>query len=329
MDGPGNHKAAPVAIDSLNQDGVAKLAEARAPMRVLSHPGMMSTREKNFLYNLTYNIGAAGGSIVDAGIFLGSSTKCFASAILDSSNSNTRIKAYDIGVFNGHTAREATKYIGVDFEPGAAFDWILEDLLHYERELIKFLFGDIEQLSYEGGDIAILFLDVMKNRRLSTVVSEQFFPHLNPNSVVIHQDYFHPQHPWIPAIMAQHSNVFEYVGRPQTDDFINTAVFTLRPEAGNLNDLKIDLDLSESEVRALFEVALSNHVDPVERINLIGCCHTAIAGIDRDPARALKNFEQSLSDHNLLDLASTQEQRRHLNRAKAAIKAFGSNAKRW
>lgn len=316
-------------VGKLDQNRINVFASSPAPVRVLIHPGMISSRERNFLYNLTHSIEHLDGAIVDAGIFLGASTKAFASAIQERDNSNTLIRSYDIGVFNAFTAKEASRVLKIDCAADQSFDWILEDLLHNEKDLIEYHFGDLTDFKYEGGSITIAFLDVMKDREVSQRVVAQFFPHLTANAVIIHQDYFHPQHPWIPVVMARNAHLFEYVGRPQTDEFINTAIFALKYPAESLAELDFNLDLSRQELRKTMELTVHIHSDPVERLNMLGALCVIEASFEGNVEMAREQFVALAKEHGISDLLQDPKQKRHVERIELAITVFARGGKQW
>ena len=73
--------AAPLKLVHLNP-AFAPLA-AKAPPTAMAVPSMMSMYEKRFLYGLAKQYYRGDGIIIDGGIFLGASTRCFADGLRD------------------------------------------------------------------------------------------------------------------------------------------------------------------------------------------------------------------------------------------------------
>ncbi|MEO1963707.1 hypothetical protein, partial [Hyphomonas sp.] len=219
------------------------------------------------------------------------------------------------------------RLLGITCDPGEPFDGILADLLYNERDLINFHFGDLKSLTYEGGNISVLFLDVMKERELSQRVMEQFCPQLRADAVIIHQDYFHPAHPWIPVVMARNEHLFEYVGRPQTDEFINTAVFRLKAPVEALTKANWSLELNREDVIEAMNTALRIHSDPVEQFNMLGTLCAIEGSFDGDPPKMLAKFNALLDERGLTDLANSPAQKRHFERIKSSVRVFANGRK--
>ena len=71
--------------------------------------------------------------------------------------------------------------------------------------------ADLTAYHWEGGEIAILLVDAMKTPELCTSIAHEFYPHLKPGSVLIHQDYKHYFTSWIHLLQYRLREHFEFL----------------------------------------------------------------------------------------------------------------------
>lgn len=169
------------------------------PPDAVGIPTMLSKTERKLLYGLARDF-AGEGAIVDGGCFLGGSTAALLAGLRDRSEMwrGPPLSSYDLFRVEGYTIR---KFFGDDPEVRIGdsfrrrFDAHVErfDIPHQVHE------GDITAIGWGGGEIDVLFLDVLKSWEINDAVLRGFFPSLVPGrSVIVHQDYGGAYMPWIP-----------------------------------------------------------------------------------------------------------------------------------
>jgi hypothetical protein len=170
------------------------------PAGVPGVPTMLSKSERRLLYSLARDYAAEDAAIVDAGCFLGGSTAALLAGLRDrpkpwrgppvASYDLFRIEAYTIQKFFRDDPKAR---VGESFRPQYDANVTGFGVPHDVHE------GDIAKIGWSGGQIDILFLDVLKKWEVNDAVLRDFFPSLVPGrSVIIHQDYGSGWVPWIP-----------------------------------------------------------------------------------------------------------------------------------
>lgn len=201
----------------------------KIPASALSVPSMMSVPEKRFLYGLASTYYEGAGVIIDAGIFLGASTRCFGEGIQANPRFQSIVKrwkrpviSFERGLVNpGMPAffqRNKVKFAGA---VGDSFESEVRRNIEPVSKFIDLRMGDILETSQGEEPVEILFLDVLKLPELSSFVLRRFLPRLIPGrSIVIQQDYFYERLPYIKTQQELLGDYFEFVG-----EIGSTAVF--------------------------------------------------------------------------------------------------------
>ena len=315
-----------------NQNKIRQLVGMSAPEDVMQHPGMISPQERTFLYNCVRSFHEPGRTIIDAGVFLGASTKAMCEALKSLGISEKSVQSFEYAIFNENTARAASRLLGREFSAGESFSGILRELLAEYETLVDFNFGDIRNFQPElNGPVSMLFLDVIKDASIAAHISQHFLPKVDEKSVIFHQDYFHPQHPWIQFIMAKHRDAFQYVGRTEFGaQRINTAVFRVKDRGSDvLGTVELDFDADRESVLRTMDQAIEFHTNALERFLVCGSRAAVQASFDRDPERAENGFLEQVGrmgvGHFVLD-----PRRKYLTtRIKSAIRRFADGSRAW
>ncbi|MEM9220858.1 MAG: hypothetical protein AAGB11_00440 [Pseudomonadota bacterium] len=309
------------------QADIERLAQTQLPPGVKQHPGMLCANERAFLYNCIPTEYIAGTAIVDAGAFLGASTRAFSEALRKLGVEGETIHSYEHAIFNGNTARVAKMLLKEEFSPDGRFDKILLDQLSDVDDLICFHIGDICQESEPfDSQISILFLDVIKNSSISTKVRNLFFPKLISNqSIIIHQDYYHPQHTWIQYVMGAHKNCFEYLGRPEKPKRLNTAVFRAKSiDSDEFVRVKLEYGVDRDLDLARMDDAVAMHKDPLEKLLVLGSRACVLSWFEKNAERATKDYYEQLERFGAHHFVSDPEQEFHIKRVERAIFLYGT-----
>jgi len=188
---------------------------------------MISINERKLLYHLVKDHFTGAGCIIDAGVFLGSSTLAFGMALLERSDKEALLRpfrdrvtkpihGYDKCIATPHMVRflqedkhalAGSLYVGEDFSPLLA-DQIAQVASHVDLHI-----GDLKEYRWVASDgIEILFIDVAKSLSLHKHILRQFVAALMVDSYVIQQDFFFAELPWIKVTMAHLRDHFELLG---------------------------------------------------------------------------------------------------------------------
>ena len=268
------------------------------PDKVLTTPSMMSENERVFLYNIVRKYYTGGGRIVDAGIFLGGSTNCFAEGVRQNSRREHIVGKWPKPILsleravvsNTMPAFFARHGIGEGYEAGDSFAPLLESYVKGCEDLVELRVGDIMECGDIADRIEILFLDVLKNPHIAAYAIKQYFPKLIPGrSIVIQQDYFFEGLPFIKTYQEFFGAQFEYIG-----EVGSSAIFRCiaRVEKAAIDKVVGGLP-TEAQLR-LASTALQRSNDPTRRFMMAMSKTLLIHELDGpDAARAYLKFAEA------------------------------------
>lgn len=242
---------------------------ANIPKSVLSVPSMMSVAERRFLYGLASKYYSGDGLIVDAGIFLGASTRAFGEGLRDSANAEDAITkwhrpivSFERGIVTP-TMPAFFKRNNLAFEgsPGDSFADQVQKNVAPVASMVDLRIGDIQETGKIRQPIEILFLDVLKLPEINKFVVENYYSRLIPGrSIVIQQDYFYDLLPYVKTYQEYLHPYFAYVG-----EIGSTAVFLCKEQIPQEATLQIEEKVDATEQLRLASMALQRSVDPTRR----------------------------------------------------------------
>ncbi len=227
---------------------------------------MMWPLELDMLYSISRDYVTGAGRIVDAGIYLGASTFCFARGLSDNA---TDFPAPIIHSYERATIMPAMLRDPILKErfPERRTDYsdYLRELLEPVAPMVELNCGDIMAEDWTHGPIEVLFLDVLKTRAIARHCNQTFLPHLIPGrSLVIQQDFFWHLDWWINAFMALHQDYFEVVDDAETSCvFLNTKALPADLDPDPFNKMRPSevvelLEISRNWSRTEFQRAMSD-----------------------------------------------------------------------
>jgi len=191
------------------------------PVPKVGAPTMLVDDELRLLHHLAENVYRGEGAIIDAGSFLGGSTV----ALADGLRRNRTTARKVIHSYDRFEVEEWTRgvYFPESTPAGTSFREQFDRNIAPYADLVEVHAGDIQQQSWNGGPIELLFIDVAKHWSVCDWVTWQFFPHLIPGrSLVVQQDYlYHHWVGWLHVTMERYADCFEYV----CDTDVNSVVF--------------------------------------------------------------------------------------------------------
>lgn len=242
------------------------------PLSCANVPTMLMPDELRLLHYLADERYTGEGAIVDAGCFLGGSTL----ALADGLRRNLRrrgceeeklIHSYDRFEIEGWTIGS---FFSESAQAGESLRPLFDRNIAPYASLVEVHAGDIRSLTWTGGPIEILFIDIAKRWTVCDWVTWQFFPQLIPGkSVVVQQDYlYHHWVAWLHITMEFYHDYFEYL----CDTGVNSVAF--------LNTKRIPRGvLREKTVESL---------STAEKIELMDRAHSRFKGKQADLLRSAK-----------------------------------------
>ena len=156
---------------------------------------MLSPGEIVSLYMLTRMYLPPDGRIAELGAYLGGTTCVFGEALRRLGYSHPCLEVYDFFEHNESSRKRLSQ--DPDFEPDSFFRIWERNTTAY-RQLIELHRGDLrEEANKETVPLDTLYVDVVKHDSLINPVMQKFVPRLRVGGLLIHQDYFHWQSPWV------------------------------------------------------------------------------------------------------------------------------------
>lgn len=239
------------------------------PPSSLDTPSMMSAPERQFLFGLASRYYTGNGIIVDAGIFLGASTRCFGEGVRSNPalEEITRawpqpIVSYERAIVNPNMPDFFKRHgLAVSAAPGESFEAELRRNVDPVKDLVDLRIGDFMAAPVPDCPVEILFLDVLKTPELSVRAFRQFYGKLIPGrSLVIQQDYFFEELPWIKTHQEALARYFEFVG-----EVGSSAIFLCTKKIPQAVVDELENDMPPAEQIRLASIAMQRSVDPARR----------------------------------------------------------------
>ena len=175
-------------------------------------PGMITAHEIAFYKESAARYTGKPGAIVDLGCWLGSTSIALAQGLLsDSPNGNVRnekVLGFDIFVWEEWMPAHIPYCF---YRPGESF-------LPEARRLtcehgggkVELIQADLSVYEWTGAPIKILLVDAMKSEDLARRIAKNFYPHLTPGSLLIHQDFKHYYTSWVHLLQYQLREFFRF-----------------------------------------------------------------------------------------------------------------------
>jgi len=240
------------------------------PPTLVKVPSMMSVIEKRALYGLAKERYAGRGIIVDAGIFLGASTRRFGEGIQANADFTAiqkrwpkPIVSFERGIINpGMPAFFKRNNVNITGKPGDSFAAQVLENVKPVAKLVDLRIGDILATALDIKDpIEILFLDVLKLPEISKFAIRKFFPLLIPGvSVVVQQDYFYERLPYIKTDQEFFGDYFVYLG-----EVGSSALFLYTEAIPKELFVRWEAGVPSREQERLASIAMQRSVDPARR----------------------------------------------------------------
>jgi hypothetical protein len=217
-----------------------------APQGALEVTSMMTLPEKKLLYWLARHAYTGEGAILDAGCYLGGSTRALAAGLDERADlaGAKPIYSYDLFEVRDPASQAFVKEEGL--EPGDSFRPLFERNVGSLLRYCNVVEGDLQDHGWvDGGPIEIAFLDILKSWDLNDLAVRTFFNSFIPGrTILVQQDFVHEYTPWVHVTMGYLDSYFELL---DVFDF-GSAVYLLRePIPPGALGVSIQADLSAGE----------------------------------------------------------------------------------
>jgi hypothetical protein len=188
------------------------------------HESMLSPAERAALYQLIRMLAPADARIAELGTYLGGTTRLFGEAFHRSGVRNEpRIEVYDFFEHNGESRRQLRDH--PLFDKRDFFDIWQANTLPY-ADLVELHRGDLRHAATDGPPLWMLYVDIVKSDFLINPVMQRCLPRLRVGGLLVHQDYFHWQSPWVVYATERIMDHLELVGTASN----HTMILRLREE---------------------------------------------------------------------------------------------------
>lgn len=270
-------------------------------------PGMINDSERQLYYHIVKHCLSDAGQIVDAGCFLGASSRIFGEGLsAKGAASEIRIHSYDL-FKNTNTAYD--KFL----QPAPPRN---SDLLPYFMQNIRPVADRINiypqnflDTKWTGGPIELCFVDIAKSPTLNAHVYASFSDSWIPGyTYYLQQDFVHLEAPWVQYVIGFLSDhfVFLHVEPPTLCMGITSPIPPEKIE-------RIIADNFTPIEKARYALSLTEFFGDIETlcaIQLIGARLLAEAGKKKDAVELVADLE---CDESVTALANN---RRRLKRTK-------------
>ena len=188
------------------------------------HESMLSPAERAALFQLIRMLAPADARIAELGTYLGGTTRLFGEAFHRSGVRNEpRIEVYDFFEHNGESRRQLRDH--PLFDKRDFFDIWQANTMPY-ADLVELHRGDLRHAGTDGPPLWMLYVDIVKSDFLINPVMQRCLPRLKVGGLLVHQDYFHWQSPWVVYATERIMDHLELVGTASN----HTMILRLREE---------------------------------------------------------------------------------------------------
>ena len=216
-------------------------------------PTMLMQRELDYLHYLASQV-HGDGRIIELGCFLGGSTRPLMIGFRNHHPNPSNLIVYDAFIAPDQCSFDADPQLAT-FGLAADEDFLpLYQTLHKDYlDAITIRKGFIpssvkdqpaNDLYPENEPIALLFVDAAKSWGVHNTIASVFYPHLQPDSIVVHQDFGDFRTPWILIHMYQMRDSFEPLDNIRLTSTLSFRCIQSPNELASLSQNPIDFDSS-------------------------------------------------------------------------------------
>jgi hypothetical protein len=252
---------------------------------------MLSPAESVALYQLLRVVAPPDARVAELGTYLGGTTRLFGEAFRRSGVRNEhRIEVYDFFEHNRKSRRRLRDHPLYDERD---FFAIWQANTEPYADLVDLHRGDLRNVAVGGPPLWMLYVDIVKSDFLINPVMQRCLPRLSPGGLLVHQDYFHWQSPWVVYATERIMDHLELVGTVSN----HTMILRLREEIpAELLELDYLTGLDWTDKDLLMQRAIDRFdglragLLRISRLNLI-----SIEGLDL-PGDEIRELREQFAD---------------------------------
>lgn len=215
----------------MRSSNIGAMSQFRAQLSedMAGHPSMMSPVEREILFRLARDYYQGKGKIIDAGVFMGASTRLFCHGLKANPASDailaadpTPVATFEYGQLGAGMPRFFERH-GIETDgllDGTSFKPLFEKMIADVASMVDLRFGDVMEHTWGGEPVEICFLDLIKSIKINAHVFKTMIPHLLVGeSILIQQDYFIDRLPFLKMSQEYLAPYFDYDGNAQSSGF--------------------------------------------------------------------------------------------------------------
>lgn len=204
--------------------------ELDLPSNLLDDSGsMLDGAQTSTLYWLTRMEFQGIGQIAELGAYTGGTTRVFGHALARLNARRQVLEVYDLFEHNETSRRRLSA------EPGYNEHDFYEIWRHKTSDYAKYVDlrrGDLRSTAVERTKpLEILYVDIVKHESLINPLMNHLLPRLTIGGLLIHQDYFHWQSPWVVYATEHLMSNFEIVGTVSNHMMVLHLTSAIPPDA--------------------------------------------------------------------------------------------------
>lgn len=179
-------------------------------LNVVPEGSMLDAAQAAVLHQLTRLYFTGQGRIAELGAFTGGTTRIFGEALRRSGYRRPVLEVYDLFEHNGASRARLADHPLYEADGFQAI-WAANTAEY--ADLLLPCIGDLRQTATTYTEpLETLYVDIVKHPSVIAPVVQHFLPRLRRGGLLIHQDYFHWQSPWVVVSTERLIDRFEVLG---------------------------------------------------------------------------------------------------------------------
>lgn len=217
-------------------------------MRLGSEHSMLDERQAAVVYMLTRLCCGPGARVAELGSYVGGTTSLLGAALRRSGAEARCLEVYDLFEHNSASRKRLAGHSR--FDPDS-FLPIWEHNVAEVRELVELCVGDLRVTAQGRREpLDLLYVDIVKHPAVIAPVVQHFLSRLRPGGLLLHQDYFHWQSPWVVTSTERLIDYFRIVGAVSNHMLVLELERAIPADLLAVDDAQLPRSAQESLMRA-------------------------------------------------------------------------------